>query len=45
MFEVRFEIIKETLDGDILDDPGRVAKSLRHVGEKIKDSVFVEEML
>ena len=45
MFDVRFEIIKETLDGGILDDPGRVAKSLRHVGDKIKDSIFVEEML
>ena len=45
LFEVRFDVIKETLDGGILDSPERVAKSLRHVGKKIKESNFVEELL
>ena len=45
MLEVRFETIKETLDGGILDSPERVAKSVRHVSKKIRESNFVEELL
>jgi len=45
MFEVSFEVIKETLDGGILDSPERVAKSIRHAGKRIRDSNFIQELL
>ena len=45
MFEVRFEVIKETLDGGILDSPERVAKSIRHARKRIRDSNFIQELL
>ena len=45
MFEAKFDVIAETLGGGILDDPSRVAKSLKHVGKRVKESNIIEELL
>jgi hypothetical protein len=45
LFDVRYSIVQDILDDGVLANPERVAKSLKDVQRKRKDSKFLQDML